>query len=288
MNRAKLIIGAVGLVALVVLLSSTLFTVHQTQQALVLQFGKPVRAVSAPGLNAKVPFVQNVVYFERRILDVDPAEQRVILADQKPLIVDVYSRYRITDPLLFFQSARNEVGLRNLLEPTINTAVRNTLGGATLTMVLSEERRRIMADILKGVNASAPKFGIEVVDVRIKRADLPDETREAVYARMRTEREREASEFRAQGFERAQQVRSSADRESTVIRAEAQKEAEILRGQGDGEATKIYNRAFSQDPQFFEFYRAMGAYREALPPGETTYILSPNSEFFRYFGNGKR
>ena len=283
MNRAQLLIGGVALAAIAIVMSMTLFTVHQTQQALVLQFGEPVRVVSTPGLNAKVPLLQNVVYFERRILDVDPTEQRVILADQKPLMVDVYSRYRIKDPLLFYQSARSEAGLRNLLEPTINTAVRNTLGGATLTMVLSEERRRIMADILKGVNANAPKFGIEVVDVRIKRADLPDETREAVYARMRTEREREAAEFRAQGFERAQQVRSSAEREATVIRAEAQKEAEILRGQGDGEATKIYNRAFSQDPQFFEFYRAMSAYREALPAGETTYILSPNNDFFRYF-----
>jgi membrane protease subunit HflC len=283
MTRAKLVVGAIGLAALAVLLSASLFTVHQTQQALVLQFGEYVRTADKPGLNAKVPFIQNVIFFDKRILSLDPPVERVILSDQKPLMVDVYARYRITDPLKFYQAARTEVELRDRLRPTITRTLRGVLGNVTLTAVLSEDRRRIMGDILKDVNGDAGRFGVEVVDVRIKRADLPDETREAVYARMRTEREREAAEFRAQGFERAQQIRSTADREATVIRAEAQKEAEILRGQGDGEATKIYNKAFSQDPQFFEFYRAMSAYREALPAGETTYILSPNSEFFRYF-----
>ncbi len=288
MNKRNLAFGAVGLVALAVLASMTLFTVHQSQQALVLQLGRPIRTIDTPGLKAKLPFLQNVVYFERRVLAVDPPDERVILADQKPLIVDVYARYRITDPLRFYQTARNESALRDLLRPTITKSLRGVLGNVTLTMVLSEERRRIMSDIQKDVNADAKRFGIEVIDVRLRRADLPDETREAVYARMRTEREREAAEFRAQGFERAQQVRSSADREATVIRAEAQKEAEILRGQGDGEATKIYNRAYGQDPQFFEFYRAMIAYREALPASETTYILSPSSDFLRYLGGGKR
>jgi modulator of FtsH protease HflC len=284
MNKRNLVIAGVVLVVLAIIASMTLFTVNQAQQALVLQFGEPIRVINTPGLKAKLPFVQNVIYFERRILNLDPPVERVILADQKPLLVDAFARYRITDPLKFFQTVQNEATLRSRLGPIVTASVRGVLGNATLSNVLSEERRSLMDELHREVNTDASRFGIEIVDVRIRRADLPEETSQAVYARMRTEREREASEFRAQGFERAQQIRSGADREATVIRAEATKQADILRGQGEGEATRIYNKAFSQDPQFFEFYRAMSAYREALSE-ETTYILSPSNEFLRRFGN---
>lgn len=287
-NKRALILIGIGALVFLIVLMSTLFTVQQTQQAIVLQFGNPKRVIHEPGLNAKLPFIQNVIYFDARVLPLDPPVERVILADQKPLLVDAYARYRIADPLKFRQAVGSEAALQALLNRIVTTAVRGVLGKHTLSMVL-EDREKIIADLHNEVNAAAKPLGIDVIDVRIRRADLPDETSQAVYARMRTEREREAAEFRAQGFERAQQIRSTADRESTVIRAEANKESEIQRGLGDGEATKIFNKALSVDPQFYEFYRSMSAYREALQPGDTTYILSPQGEFFENFrGTGKR
>lgn len=288
-NRRLLILIGIGALAFLVVLLSTLFTVQQTQKALVLQFGNPVRVIETPGLKAKMPFIQNVIYFDARVLPLDPPVERVILADQKPLLVDAYARYRISDPLKFRQAVGTEAALQALLNRIVTTAVRGVLGRHTLTMVL-EEREKIIAELHREVNAAAQPLGINVIDVRIRRADLPDETSQAVYARMRTEREREAAEFRAQGFERAQQIRSTADREATVIRAEALKESEIQRGIGDGEATKIFNKALSVDPQFYDFYRSMQAYREALGKDDTTYILSPQQgEFFEQFqGSGRR
>ena len=209
----------------------------------------------------------------------------MILADQKRLLVDPYVRYRITDPLRFFQTVKIESRLRDRLGAIVNAGVRGVLGNVTLSMVLSEERAEIMADIDARVNAEAQRFGIDVVDVRIRRADLPEQTSQAVYARMRSEREREAAEFRAQGFERAQQVTATADREATVIRAEAEKESQILRGEGDREKTRITREAYGKDLEFYRFYKSMTAYEYALRENDTTLVLTPDSEFFRYFGD---
>jgi membrane protease subunit HflC len=285
MNR--LVLGVIGIVVvlLAILASSALFTVYQSQQALVLQFGNPKRIIVEPGLYLKLPFIQEALYYERRILSLDPPVELVILADQKRLLVDPYVRYRITDPLRFFQTVKVESRLRDRLGAIVNAGVRGVLGNATLSMVLSAERSKIMSDIDSRVNAEAKRFGIEVVDVRLRRADLPEQTSQAVYARMRSEREREAAEFRAQGYERAQQVAATADREATVVRAEAEKESQILRGEGDREKTRITREAYGKDLEFYRFYKSMTAYEYALRAEDTTLVLSPDSEFFRYFGS---
>ena len=284
---SRLVLGIIGVVVvlLAILASSTFFSVQQTQQALVLQFGNPKRVITEPGLNVKLPLLQEALYYERRILDLDPPVELVILADQKRLLVDPYVRYRITDPLRFFQTVKIESRLRDRLGAIVNAGVRGVLGNVTLSMVLSEERAEIMADIDARVNAEAQRFGIDVVDVRIRRADLPEQTSQAVYARMRSEREREAAEFRAQGFERAQQVTATADREATVIRAEAEKESQIFRGEGDREKTRITREAYGKDLEFYRFYKSMTAYEYALREDDTTLVLTPDSEFFRYFGS---
>lgn len=283
----KFVLGVIGVIVvlLAILASSTFFTVYQSQQALVLQFGNPKRVISEPGLYIKWPFVQEALFYERRILDLDPPVELIILSDQKRLLVDPYVRYRIINPLQFFQTVKVESRLRDRLGAIVNAGVRGVLGNATLSMVLSEERADIMADIDARVNAEAKRFGIEVVDVRIRRADLPEQTSQAVYARMRSEREREAAEFRAQGFERAQRVTATADREATVIRAEAEKESQILRGEGDREKTRISREAYGRDVEFYRFYKSMTAYQYALSGDDTTLVLTPDSEFFRYFGD---
>ena len=284
---SKRTLGILGglVVVLVIVAADTLFTVAQTEQALVLQFGEPRAIYQEPGLKAKTPFVQEVVFLDKRVLNLDPPEERVILADQKPLLVDTYMRYRITDPLKYWQTVQNEQRLQNRLTRLNTSALRAVLGKVTLSMVVSEERAEIMLELRDQVNAEARRFGIDVLDVRLRRADLPDEISQAVYARMRTEREREAAEFRAQGFERAQRIRANADREATVILAEAERDAQFLRGDGDGERTRVLGKAYGTDQEFFDFYRSMLAYREALGNEDTTLILSPNSEFFRYFGD---
>lgn len=282
MNR-RFVLFVVGIlvVAVAIVASMSLFTVYQTQQALVLQFGSPKRMINEPGLKVKLPW-QNAVFYERRILSVDPPVQRVILEDQKPLLVNTYARYRIVDPLLFFQRVRSEAIADTRLSTIINASTRGVLGNVNLASVLSEERVDIMSDIKDQVNAEAQQLGIDLVDLRITRSDLPDETSEAVYLRMRSEREREAAEFRAQGFEQAQRIKATADREATVIRAEAQREAEIERGKGEAERTRTLNAAFGQDEAFFSFYRSMQAYTSAFDAG-TYMVLSPDSEFFEYF-----
>jgi modulator of FtsH protease HflC len=283
MNRNLLIgLGALGAVLLVLALSA-LFTVHQTQQALVLQFGDPKRVIQEPGLHVKIPFIQNAIYIDRRVLDYDAESQEVILGDQKRLVVDSFARYKIIDPLRFYQSVGTEQILRGRIDTILDASLRKVLGEVPLFTVLSADRGALMSRIRDQANIEAEQFGIDVVDVRVKRADLPAENSQAIYRRMQTEREREAKELRAQGAELAQRIRSRADRERRVIIAEAQKEAQIIRGEGDGQAVNIFADAFGRDIEFFTFYRSMQAYRGALADGSTSFVLSPDSEFFRFF-----
>lgn len=282
MNRSLLISGIVIVVGALVLFSS-MFIVHQTQQALVLQFGDPKRQITKPGLEFKIPFIQDVVFFERRVLDIDPPRQQVLLASQKRLDVDSYARFRIIDPLEFYKTVRNERGARAQLSGIINSTLRRVLGNETLKEILSNKRVAIMADIRQQVNAAVDRFGIEIIEVRLRRADYPKETSNNIYDRMKSEREQEAREFRAQGAEQAQQIRADADKQRTILVAEAKQKSETLRGEGDGLAIKIYADAFGQDPEFYGFYRSMLAYRKAMTDSDTTLVLSPDSDFFRYF-----
>ncbi len=283
MNRKSFLILGILVIALGIGVSSAAFTVHQTTQAIVLQFGEPKRVVTEPGLNWKLPIVQNVLYYEKRVLNLDPPVESILLADQKRILVDAFARYRISDALEFFKSVRTEGGVRQRLGPIVNASLRGVMGNATLASVLSEERADLMLQIRDKVNVEAGRFGIELVDVRIGRADFPEEISLAVYGRMNSERKREAAEFRAQGFEQAQRVRASADREATVIRAEAEKEAEIERGRGEGLRTEILNDAYGRDTDFFNFYRSMQAYEKSLGGQNTYMVLSPDSEFFDFF-----
>lgn len=281
MNRGLAILGVLVLIAGIVAYTS-LYVVTQVQQAIVLQFGAPIAAVKDPGLKVKLPW-QNVVYYDKRVLDLDPPKQQVILSDQKRLDVDSYARFKIVDPLLFYQTVRDELGARSRLSPIINSSLRRVLGNETLLAILSDQRIGIMSSIRQQANDGARPLGMELVEVRIRRADYPEETSLNIYNRMKSERDREAKEFRAQGQEEAQKIRADADKQRVVIVAEAKKQAEILRGQGDAEAIKIYADAFGQDPEFFAFYRSMQAYRNAMKSGDTTMVLSPDSDFFRYF-----
>ncbi len=274
----------IGAAAAVVLFFSA-FIVNQTQQALVLEFGRPLRVVQEPGLNWRTPFIQTVEYFDKRILDLDTDSQEVIASDQKRLVVDAFARYRITDPLLFYQAVRNQLGAERRLISILDSALRTVLGRATFIDVVRDKRESLMNEIQAQVNLDARNLGMEIVDVRIKRADLPEANSQAIYRRMQTERQREAAELRAQGNEAAQRIRSTADRQGTVIIAEANRDAEILRGEGDAERNRIYAAAFGKDQDFFAFYRSMQAYEEGLKGNETRMVLSPNSEFFRYFTN---
>ncbi|OYQ32311.1 HflC protein [Niveispirillum lacus] len=279
----KLVVAGVAAAATVILASASLFTVSQTQQALVVQLGEPKRTIQEPGLHAKIPFVQNVVFLDARVLDVDPPVEQVILADQKRLEVDAFARYRIKDPLKFYQSVGNEMVAEQRLAATVNSSLRRVLGSATLLNVLSKERVKVMSDIKAQVNLEAAGFGVEIVDVRIRRADLPEATSQAVYERMRSEREREAREARAQGNEQAQQIRSRAERERTVILAEAQRDSQVLRGEGDNQAIRILAESAGKNPDFYAFYRSLDAYRAAMKGENTQMVLSPDSDFFRYF-----
>ncbi len=284
MSRTYQIILGIVMVVIAFVVFDSMFTVHQTQQVLVLQLGKYKRTIATPGLHFKMPFLQNVVTYERRVLEVDPPSEQVILSDQKRLDVDVYLRYRIADPLKFFKSVRDERVAASRLGNVVVSTLRRVLGNVTLLTVLSDEREKVRSDIHAEVNAVAGPLGIEIVDVRIRRADLPEQAAQAVFARMRSEREREAREARAQGFEKGQRIRASADREKTVLLAEAEKESEITRGAGDKQSYRIAAEAYGKDPEFYGFYRSMQAYRKALRGDDTTMVLSPDSEFFRYFG----
>ena len=283
MKTGKIIAGLAVLVAATLFFS--IFVVKEINQAIVLQFGDPKRIILKPGLNFKLPFIQNVVFLDKRILNLDTPPEEVIASDQKRLIVDAFARFQIVDPLKFYISVGNERVARSRLSTIINSRIRSVLGTQRLQTLLSEDRTKQMALIQEGVNIEAEKFGIKIVDVRIKRADLPQANSDAIFARMQTEREREAKEFRAKGAEMAITITSTADKEVTVILADAQKKSEIMKGEGDGARNKIFADAFGQDPDFFAFYRAMQAYEKALIGGETSLVLSPDSEFFKFFGN---
>ena len=281
----KILLPIIGVVAVVAFFS--IFIVKEVNQAIVLQFGDPKKIITKPGLNFKLPFIQNVVFLDKRILNLDAPPEEVIASDQKRLIVDAFARFQIIDPLKFYISVGNERVARSRLSTIINSRIRSVLGTQRLQTLLSEDRTKQMSLIQEGVNNEAEKFGIKIVDVRIKRADLPQANSNAIFARMQTEREREAKEFRAKGAEMAVTITSTADKEVTVILADAQKKSEIMKGEGDGQRNKIFADAFGQDPEFFAFYRAMQAYEKALIGGETSLILSPDSEFFKFFGNVK-
>ncbi len=261
------------------------FIVHQNEQALVLRFGAPVQFIESPGLKWKMPFVDTVDYFDKRILDLDTAPQEVTASDQKRLVVDAFARYRITDPLKFYQTLRYEAQVRSRLGPIVESALRRVLGAATFQDLVREKREELMKRIAAQVNAEGKEFGLEVVDVRIKRADLPEQNSKSVFDRMRAERLREANEFRAQGTAEKNRIQSTAERDATIIKAEAQKKAEQIRGEGDGERNRIFAEAFNRDPDFFGFYRSMQAYEASLKAGDTRLLLSPDSEFFRYFNS---
>jgi membrane protease subunit HflC len=282
-SRNQMTALGIGIIVLGIILFSALFTVDQRQQALVLQFGEPKRVIDEPGLWTKLPFIQNVVYYDKRVLDLDPQVEQVILADQIRLDVDTYARYRIVDALRFYQAVSNENEFRARLSNVVNSSLRRVLGNVSLLTVLSSDRDTIMADIKKEVDTESRNFGVELIDVRIRRADLPEQAQQATFARMRSERERIARQRRAEGFEKSQQIRATADRERTVLLAEARKQSEIIRGEGDNIAYKIYAEAAGQDPTFYRFYRSMEAYRRGLSNEDTTMVLTPDSEFFRFF-----
>ncbi len=263
----------------------SMFVVHQVQQVLVLQFGDPKRVIKEPGLKFKLPLIQNTVDYDKRILDYDLPVEEIIASDQKRLVVDPFARYKILDPLKFYQTVRNENGIRNRLNSIIIAALRRVVGGVKLSSLLTDKRQSIMSDIRDEVNREAQRFGIEVIDVRIRRADLPEANSLAIFDRMKSEREKEAREYRAQGQEASKRIRSIADRDKTVILANASKKGQILKGEGDSQSIKIYANAFKKDPEFFMFYRSMQAYKESLSDESTTMVLSPNSDFFKYFNN---
>ena len=283
MSRRLLIAVAVVLVVAGVFATSSLFIVDQTEQALVLQLGQPRREVLKPGLYTKRPFVENVIYYDKRLLDFEPPPEEVIASDQKRLVVDTYTRYRITDPLRFYQTVATEAAVRQRLQALVSGSLRRVIGNFTLAALLSAQRADIMRQIRDEVSVEAKGFGIDVVDVRIRRADLPPENSQAIYARMQSERQQQAAQYRGEGAEAAQTVRANADREKTVILADAQREAQQLMGQGDADSIAIYAKAFGQDRNFYAFYRSLQAYREALTGKGTSYVLTPEGSFFRFF-----
>ena len=287
MSNTKILTYTFGAIILFFIYSS-FFTVDQTKQAIVLQFGEPKRVVNKPGLNFKIPFIQDVTYFEKRVLSlVSSDSEEVILSDQKRLEVDTYSRFKIIDPLLFYQTVRNESGARQRLESIIDSSVRRVLGKLELVSILSDARQNIVDDIGNEVNQIVKRLGMQIIDVRIRRADYPEATSQNIFNRMRSEREQEAKEFRTQGAEEAQKIRSDAEKQKTILLAEAKRESESIRGNGDGQAIKIYADAFGKDAKFFKFYRSMLAYEKTFVDKDTTMILSPESEFFDFFSDKK-
>ena len=281
-DKMKIFLG--GIAAVVVFLAATsIYIVNQAEQAIVLQFGRPVRLVQEPGLKIKIPFIQNVVFYDTRLLNLDPPAQEVVLNDKKRLDVDSFTRYRIVDPIKFYVTVRTEQQAQSKLAEIVNSSIRKILGRITLQELLSEKRTKIMADISAAVKVDATQIGVNVADVRIRRADLPLEVLQAINARMKTEREREAKEFRAQGSQEAQKIKAGADKEKILILADAEKQAQIIRGQGDEKAIEIWNKAAGQDIAFFNFYRSLAAYKKALGDGKSSMVLSPDSDFFQFF-----
>ncbi|MGR4000737.1 MAG: protease modulator HflC [Alphaproteobacteria bacterium] len=283
-----LITSGVLLIAIAILASSSLFTVHQTKQAIVLQFGALKRVIQEPGIHFKLPFIQNVRYFESRVLNLDPPVQTVVLADQRRLRVDVFVRYSIIDPAQFVRVAVSESNLQQTLAAIVNEQVRAALGGVDLQTILSEERVTLTDSVRERVNQvtkqSDSNFGINVLDIRIRRADLSEEVSQAVYSRMRAEREKDAAEFRANGQEEYQTITSNADRQATIILAEAQRDAQKIRGEGDAQRTRLLNDSYGQDAEFFSFYRSLQAYEKSLSgEARAQFVIPPDSDFFEFF-----
>ena len=285
--RLNLLGGALAALVLVALIIaySTLFTVYQTRQALVVRLGQPVRVVTDPGLHFKVPLIDSVIHIDKRILDLENPAQEVIASDQKRLVVDAFARYKITKPLQFFQSVGSVEGATSRLSTLLNSALRRVLGEATLMDVVRDQREPLMGKVRDQLENEAQAFGIEIVDVRIRRADLPEQNSQAVFQRMQTERQREAAEFRGQGSQKAQEIRAKADRDVTVLLADATATGEQVRGEGDAERNRIFADAFGRDADFFAFYRTMQAYEAGLGHNDTRMLLTPDSDFFRYFNN---
>jgi membrane protease subunit HflC len=279
--------GVLAVVIVVALLVAylSMFTVHQTRQALVIRLGDPIRTITEPGLHFKVPLIDNVIYVDNRILDLENAAQEVIASDQKRLVVDAFARYRIRNPLLFYQAVSTIEGANSRLSTLLNASLRRVLGEATLTHVVRDQREALMARVREQLDREAANLGIQVVDVRIRRADLPEQNSQAVYQRMQTERQREAAEFRAQGSQKSQETRARADRDVTVLIAEETARAEQIRGEGDAERTRMFAEAYGKDPGFFAFYRSMQAYETGLKANDTRLVLRPDSDFFKYFGD---
>ena len=264
--------------------AGSLYTVNQIQQVIILQFGKPVDVVKDPGLHWKLPFIWDVEHYDKRILDFNLPLEEPIAADQKKMLIDSFARYRIIDPLKVFQTVRTETVIRQRIDALINSAMRSVVGQVPLTSLLSQEREQIMRDIRDQVNAETAQFGIEVIDVRIRRADLPEANSQAIYERMKSQREQEAKKIRSEGSEAAQRIRAAADKDKIVILADARRKGEILRGEGEAESTRIYAEAANQDPEFYDFYRSLLAFRRSMAKQDTSMVLAPGSEFLRYFG----
>jgi membrane protease subunit HflC len=275
---SMIVLGAIALVAIM-----SAFVVQQTQQALVLRFGAINRVITDPGLKFKMPFIDSVITLDNRVLDLDLSAQEVLASDQNRLQVDAFARYRITNALLFFQTVNNINGANAQLSRIANSSIRNTLADATYSAIVRTDRAALMTRIQNDVNRQARAFGIEIVDVRLTRVDLPAANSQAVFQRMQTERQREAADLRANGSQTAQEIRARADRDVQVLLGEAGRKADETRGQGDAERNRIFAAAFSKDPEFFSFHRSMQAYETGLKAGETRMVLSPNSDFFRFF-----
>ena len=284
MNKVVVVIVSAVVLIVFFLASGALFTVRQTEQALVLQFGNPIRVEQTPGLKFKLPFVQNVEFFDNRILDLDPPAQEIILKDQKRVNVDAFARYRIINPLEFKKTAKTSANFRNVFGQRLNSAIRGEIGKILLGDMLTEKRAQIMADIAAQMKENAKSFGVDVIDVRIGRTDLPEDTAQSVYNRMRSDRVASAAQLRAVGEQQKLNIEADAERQRTVMIAEAKRESEILRGQGEGQRNSILVSAQNKDPEFFAFYRSMEAYGVALE-GDTSWVLSPDSQFFKYFNN---
>lgn len=277
-----------ALVVLAVVASQSVFIVQQTEQALVTQFGEPVRVVKEPGLALKAPFIQNVTLMDRRILELDAMPEEVIASDRRRIVVDAFARYRISDPLRYYQSLRTDALAQQRLSSILSSSLRGELGQKPFAALLqSADRQSLMTSIRDQMRVQARALGIEIVDVRIRRADLPKENLDSVFGRMQTERQREAAGYRASGDEEAQRIKSAADKEVTIIKADATKQSEILRGEGDAERNRILGEAYGRDPEFFEFYRSLTAYEQAMGSSNTTLVISPDSPFFKYFHKGQ-
>ena len=278
---------AVAASALLLVVASGMFVLNQTEQAIILRLGAWQSTVTEPGLHFKMPFIETVEFYDRRLLALNTPDEQILLSDQKRVVVDTYTRYRIVDPLKFYQSVRSEGNARSQLGSIVQSSMRRVMGTIMMPALLSDKRTEVMRTIQKDVAEAAKPLGVDVVDVRLRRADLPDETSQAIYDRMKSERERQAKELRAQGYEWGQEIKGKAERERTVILAEAQRQSQILRGEGDAQSSKIYGEAFSSDTQFYAFYRTLQAYRASMGDGATL-VLSPDNDFLKYMTNGPK